>query len=85
MRWRTQSSRNEGGDVDVVISVAGLLVGCGELRGDATVDLDAESVRVDDVRCAARLFPRAWFSGGPSRFLGSDLPEDAGVLTSCCR
>ncbi|MEU7297081.1 hypothetical protein AB0A76_28415 [Streptomyces exfoliatus] len=72
--------RSEGGDVAAAIAVAVSLVGCGELSEGASVDLDAELVRVEDVVRAREVFPRGWFSGGGEHFRGVDLPDDAAVL-----
>ncbi|MEU9032141.1 hypothetical protein AB0D46_32505 [Streptomyces sp. NPDC048383] len=79
--------RDETGRIEAVIAVAELLVGCGDLPADATVNLDAGLSRVDDVRCAARLFPRALFPralfwGGDSYLRGPELPQDDAVLAS---
>ncbi|MDV9193755.1 hypothetical protein R6L23_37040 [Streptomyces sp. SR27] len=56
------------------------LVGCGELWEEASVDLDAELLRVEDVVRAREVFPQGWFSGGGEHFRGVDLPNDVGVL-----
>ncbi|MER5712212.1 hypothetical protein [Streptomyces sp. NPDC002122] len=63
-----------------VIAVAVSLVGCGELQEGASVYLDAELFRVEDVVRARGVFPQGWFSGGGEHFRGVDLPDDAAVL-----
>lgn len=72
--------RSEVGDVAAVIAVAVSLVGCGELSEGASVDLDAELLRVENVVRAREVFPQGWFSGGGEHFRGVDLPDDAAVL-----
>lgn len=47
----------------------------------ATVDLDAELCRVEDVLKAREMFPQGWYSGGGWHFRGIDLPGDATALT----
>lgn len=79
--------RDEIGRVDAVIAVAELLVERGELWVTATVDLDAGLSQVDEVRCAAELFPHslfplALFHGGGAYLRGPELPQDDAALAS---
>ncbi|MCX5409915.1 hypothetical protein OHA37_39510 [Streptomyces sp. NBC_00335] len=60
--------------------MAQLLVGCGELWENATVGLDAELCRVEEVLEALEVFPQGWYSGGDSLLRGVDLPRDATAL-----
>ncbi|MEU8776815.1 hypothetical protein [Streptomyces sp. NPDC048606] len=73
--------RSTGGDVAAVLAVAVALVGCGELREGATVDLDAELLGVEDVVTAREAFPRGLFVGGGEFLRGHDLPDDEALLS----